>query len=76
MDLISSSMPYPGVSALQPTIEALKCKKTIALANKESLVMAGRIITKLLKGNPDELIPVDSEHSALHQFLQAIPGKS
>jgi 1-deoxy-D-xylulose-5-phosphate reductoisomerase len=62
-----------GSIGLTPTIEALKCQKTIALANKESLVMAGRIITKLLKKDPEKLIPVDSEHSALHQLLKTTP---
>lgn len=72
-DIVVNALP--GSIGLEPTIEALKCKKTIALANKESLVMAGRIIRKLLKGIPDQLIPVDSEHSALHQLLQAVPRK-
>jgi len=62
----------PGSIGLTPTIEALKHKKTIALANKESLVMAGRIITKLLKTNKGKLIPVDSEHSALYQLLKTV----
>jgi 1-deoxy-D-xylulose-5-phosphate reductoisomerase len=70
-DIVVNALP--GSIGLTPTIEALKCQKTIALANKESLVMAGRIITKLLKKDPEKLIPVDSEHSALHQLLQTIP---
>jgi 1-deoxy-D-xylulose-5-phosphate reductoisomerase len=70
-DIVVNALP--GSIGLIPTIEALKCKKTIALANKESLVMAGRIITKLLKNNPEKLIPVDSEHSALHQLLKTTP---
>lgn len=72
-DIVVNALP--GSIGLEPTIEALKCRKTIALANKESLVMAGRIIRKLLKANAGRLIPVDSEHSALHQLLQAIPRK-
>ena len=70
-DIVVNALP--GSIGLTPTIEALKCHKTIALANKESLVMAGRIITKLLKKSPEKLIPVDSEHSALHQLLKTIP---
>jgi len=65
----------PGSIGLTPTIEALRSEKTIALANKESLVMAGRIITKLLKTNKGRLIPVDSEHSALYQLLKTVPRK-
>jgi 1-deoxy-D-xylulose-5-phosphate reductoisomerase len=71
-DIVVNALP--GSIGLTPTIEALKCQKTIALANKESLVMAGRIISRLLKNNPEKLIPVDSEHSALHQLLKTIPG--
>lgn len=62
----------PGSIGLEPTIEALKCGKTLALANKESMVMAGRIIRKLLAEGSAELIPVDSEHSALYQLLRGI----
>jgi 1-deoxy-D-xylulose-5-phosphate reductoisomerase len=70
-DIVVNALP--GSIGLIPTIEALKNKKTIALANKESLVMAGRIIANLLKKDPDKLIPVDSEHSALHQLLKTTP---
>jgi 1-deoxy-D-xylulose-5-phosphate reductoisomerase len=72
-DIVVNALP--GSIGLEPTIAALKHKKTIALANKESLIMAGRIITKLLKAAPKKLIPVDSEHSALHQLMQTIPKK-
>jgi 1-deoxy-D-xylulose-5-phosphate reductoisomerase len=72
-DIIVNALP--GSIGLIPTIAALQYEKTIALANKESLVMAGRIITKFLKKNPQKLIPVDSEHSALYQLMQTIPGK-
>lgn len=65
----------PGSIGLEPTIEALKCNKILALANKESLVMAGRIISKLLKEGTARLIPVDSEHSALFQLMQTIDRK-
>jgi 1-deoxy-D-xylulose-5-phosphate reductoisomerase len=70
-DIVVNALP--GSIGLTPTIEALKCQKTIALANKESLVMAGRIITNLLKKDPERLIPVDSEHSALYQLLKTTP---
>lgn len=58
-----------GFAGLLPTIEAIKAKKDIALANKETLVVAGHIITKLVKENNVKLLPVDSEHSAIFQSL-------
>lgn len=58
-----------GFAGLLPTIEAIKAKKDIALANKETLVVAGHIITKLAKENNIKLLPVDSEHSAIFQSL-------
>ena len=70
-DIVLNALP--GSIGLGPTITALENGKTVALANKESLVMAGRIITKLLDGNMQRLIPVDSEHSAIHQLLQTVP---
>lgn len=59
-----------GYSGLIPTINAIKCGKTIALANKETLVVAGELITKLKKEYNIDIIPVDSEHSAIFQCLQ------
>lgn len=58
-----------GFAGLVPTIEAIKAKKDIALANKETLVVAGHIITKLVKEYNVKLLPVDSEHSAIFQSL-------
>lgn len=58
-----------GYSGLQPTIKAIENKKRIALANKETLVVAGELITKLCAENRVDLIPVDSEHSAIFQCL-------
>jgi 1-deoxy-D-xylulose-5-phosphate reductoisomerase len=58
-----------GFAGLAPTIEAIKLKKRIALANKETLVTAGEIINDLCKKYKAELIPVDSEHSAIFQCL-------
>ena len=58
-----------GYSGLQPTIKAIQNKKKIALANKETLVVAGELITKLCEENRVEIIPVDSEHSAIFQCL-------
>lgn len=58
-----------GFAGLAPTIEAIKRGKKIALANKETLVVAGEIVTKLVLENSAEIIPVDSEHSAIYQCL-------
>ncbi len=60
-----------GIFGLVPTIEALKRNKTVALANKETLVMAGDIVNKQLHSSKGKIIPVDSEHSAIFQCLQA-----
>jgi len=58
-----------GYSGLLPTIAAIKAGKHIALANKETLVIAGELITKLAIEHKVEIIPVDSEHSAIFQCL-------
>ncbi|MCH5228412.1 MAG: 1-deoxy-D-xylulose-5-phosphate reductoisomerase [Muribaculaceae bacterium] len=58
-----------GYSGLLPTINAIKAGKTIALSNKETLVVAGEIITRLARENHVSIIPVDSEHSAIFQCL-------
>lgn len=58
-----------GFSGLKPTIAAIEAKKHIALANKETLVVAGEIITKLAMENGVHIFPVDSEHSAIFQCL-------
>ncbi len=58
-----------GYSGLLPTISAIKAGKTIALSNKETLVVAGELITKLCKDHGVEIVPVDSEHSAIFQCL-------
>lgn len=58
-----------GMVGIVPTIEAIKAKKTIALANKETLVTAGHLIMPLAKQHHVMILPVDSEHSALFQAL-------
>ena len=58
-----------GYSGLIPTVNAIKAGKQIALANKETLVVAGELITKLAKENAVNIYPVDSEHSAIFQCL-------
>ena len=59
-----------GISGLLPTVYAIKSKKTICLANKETLVVAGDIIKLLVKEYNVPLVPIDSEHSAILQCLQ------
>jgi len=63
-----------GYSGLKPTIAAIKAGKKIALANKETLVVAGEIIGKLVKESGSRIIPVDSEHSAILQCLVGEAG--
>jgi 1-deoxy-D-xylulose-5-phosphate reductoisomerase len=58
-----------GYSGLKPTISAVKAGKKIALANKETMVVAGEIISKMLQQSGSRIIPVDSEHSAIFQCL-------
>lgn len=62
-----------GMIGLVPTIEAIKAHKTIALANKETLVTAGEIIMPLAQQEGVKIIPVDSEHSAIYQSLSSTP---
>lgn len=59
-----------GYSGLDPTLHALEMGKTVALANKETLVAAGRIVTDTCRRTGARLLPVDSEHSAIFQCLQ------
>ena len=67
IDIVVTAMV--GYSGLEPTIQAIKSGKDIALANKETLVVAGELITKLLKSSNSRLFPVDSEHGAIYQCL-------
>lgn len=67
IDVVVAAMV--GYAGLRPTIEAIKAKKTIALANKETLVVAGEIICRLAKLHKVSILPVDSEHSAIFQSL-------
>ena len=58
-----------GFAGLAPTLEAIKRGKRIALANKETLVVGGELVTELCKKHDAKIIPVDSEHSAIYQCL-------
>ncbi len=59
-----------GYSGLAPTIAAIRAGKDIALANKETMVVAGSYVTGLLAASPSQVYPVDSEHSAIYQCLR------
>jgi 1-deoxy-D-xylulose-5-phosphate reductoisomerase len=69
VDIVVSAIV--GSAGLQGTWAALEAGKTVALANKESLVMAGPLVTQLAKDKGARILPVDSEHSAVFQALQA-----
>jgi 1-deoxy-D-xylulose-5-phosphate reductoisomerase len=68
IDIVVASMV--GFSGLKPTLAAIRSGKTIALANKETLVAAGEIVTAQAKKHNSFIVPVDSEHSAIFQSLQ------
>lgn len=74
IDIVLTAMV--GYSGLEPTIHAIKAGKTIALANKETLVIAGELITQLASFYKTPILPVDSEHSAIFQCLVGEPDKS
>lgn len=68
IDLVVTSVV--GMIGLKPTIEAIRCKKDIALANKETLVVAGKFVMEEARLNGISILPVDSEHGAIFQSLQ------
>lgn len=68
IDMVLTAMV--GFAGLQPTINAIKAGKDIALANKETLVVAGELITTLARQHGSRILPVDSEHSAIFQCLE------
>ena len=74
VDMVLTSMV--GYAGLQPTIAAVKAGKTIALANKETLVVAGELICSLAAQYKSAILPVDSEHSAIFQCLAGEQDKS
>ena len=67
IDMVLTAMV--GFSGLEPTIHAIRARKKICLANKETLVVAGELITQLARENRVPILPVDSEHSAIFQCL-------
>lgn len=65
-----------GIAGLKPTLAAITANKTIALANKETLVAGGEIVNRRIRETGVKLLPVDSEHSAIFQSLQGAPKGS
>jgi len=74
IDIVLTAMV--GFSGLEPTIAAIKAGKDIALANKETLVVAGELVTGLAKKHGVNILPVDSEHSAIFQCLAGEDGNA
>lgn len=74
VDIVVTSIV--GMVGLEPTLKAIEAKKTIALANKETLVVGGEIVMEAAKKNGVKILPVDSEHSAIFQSLQGSEYKS
>ncbi|MEG1563715.1 MAG: 1-deoxy-D-xylulose-5-phosphate reductoisomerase [Bacteroides sp.] len=72
IDIVLTAMV--GYAGLKPTIHAIRARKTIALANKETLVVAGELINKLAQQYRTPILPVDSEHSAVFQCLTGEVG--
>lgn len=65
-----------GMVGIRPTIAAIKTKKNVALANKETLVAGGELVMRAAEENGVRIIPVDSEHSAIFQCMQGCPDRS
>ncbi len=65
-----------GIAGLRPTLAAIEAGKTIALANKETLVTGGEIVNRKARQKGVKILPVDSEHSAIFQSLEGAPEKS
>ena len=74
IDIVVGAMV--GFSGLRPTLAALEAGKIVALANKETLVAAGSIVTRTMREHNAVILPVDSEHSAIFQCLLAAQGNA
>ncbi len=74
VDMVLTAMV--GYAGLRPTMNAIRARKTIALANKETLVVAGELINELARVNGTPILPVDSEHSAVFQCLTGEVGNA
>ena len=73
-DIVLNSLM--GISGLAPTYTAISCGRDIALANKETLVAGGALVTELCRERGVRLLPVDSEHSAIFQCLEGNGGSA
>jgi len=76
-NIISKKLDYTmaaivGVAGLQPTIDAIKISKTVALANKESIICGWEILSKFIKKNKTKILPVDSEHFSIMELTKDI----
>ena len=76
-DIISKKIDYTmaaivGVAGLQPTIDAVKISKTVAIANKESIICGWEIISKMMKKYKTEILPVDSEHFSIRELTKNV----
>ena len=69
VDLVVNALV--GAIGLSPSLAALSCGRTLALANKESMVIGGELVTKLLRDKGGTILPIDSEHNAIFQSLRA-----
>jgi 1-deoxy-D-xylulose-5-phosphate reductoisomerase len=65
-----------GFAGLEATLAVIRHKKTLCLANKESLVVAGQFVMKLAKRNHVHVYPIDSEHASLYQIIKQYPGEN
>ena len=79
-NIISSKLDYTmsaivGMAGLQPTIDAIKVSKTVAIANKESIICGWHILSKLKKKYKTEIIPVDSEHFSIWELTKDVGNK-
>ena len=74
VDIVVGAMV--GFSGLRPTLAALEAGKIVALANKETLVAAGSLVTRTMRENGAVILPVDSEHSAIFQCLLGAQGNA
>ena len=79
-NIISSKLDYTmsaivGMAGLQPTIDAIKVSKTVAIANKESIICGWHILSKLKKKYKTEIIPVDSEHFSIWELTKNVGNK-
>ena len=64
-----------GLAGLQPTIDAIKISKTVAIANKETIICGWQILSKLIKKYKTEVVPVDSEHFAIMELTKGVGNK-